>query len=204
MDLIKENMMKAEHIAHEGNEDPGIEPLDPIAALEQEFVLPSASSVADAPGDHRQEAQVLLRQGFQVGEIRLLVPRDATREVLQSPKWSRIPNTPPWLKGLANIRGGLVPVVDLAEAIGVERDVNAQPYLLVFGSGDDALGLLVDGLPRGRTMRSEERLGTVPPIPDMLRDCVIAAYDQNDVLWFELDAEQFFDELDKKRLAFDS
>src|SRR6202046_83953 len=51
-----------------------------------------------------------------------LVAREETREVLGlPPTLTRVPGAKQWIKGLANVRGQLLPVVDLRPVLGSGR-----------------------------------------------------------------------------------
>lgn len=167
------------------------EAVDPIAALDQQLVLPTASTVAEAAGT--KEDTLILRQSFQVGDLNLLCSRDAAREVIKPPTVSRIPYTVPWFVGMANIRGGLTPIVDTALVLGVERSTATVPYVLVFAHGDGSMGLLIDGLSGNQTLQTTARLPDLPPLPELLQDCVIAAYDHAGKVWLEINVQRFFE-----------
>ncbi|MDH5633876.1 MAG: chemotaxis protein CheW [Gammaproteobacteria bacterium] len=167
--------------------------VDPIAALEQQFVLPSES--ASSVAKDRREARAVTRQSFRVGDLHLLVPQDATREVLRLPGCSRIPNTPNWFKGLANVRGGLVPVIDMALALGLDNQIDEVPYLLVFGHGDEAIGMMINGLPRSMVLEPGSRRNDSPPVPDVVKEHITGVYEKADQLWFDLDHDGFLDSL---------
>jgi twitching motility protein PilI len=51
--------------------------------------------------------------GFSIGGVRLVLPVDQVREVLPFPRMCRVPGTKGWVRGLANVRGRLLTVVDL-------------------------------------------------------------------------------------------
>src|SRR5262245_64454713 len=127
--------------------------LSPTEALGGGHALPRAFEAADSG-----EADAAERLAFRIGPVGLLCASDAGREVALPPPVTRLPNLPAWIRGLTNVRGTLIPVVDLAVAFGVERETALQGYLLVMGAGDDALGLLVDGLPTITRFRAEERM----------------------------------------------
>ena len=67
----------------------------------------------------------------------------SVREVVRAPAVARVPSAPPGVRGLAALRGRLIPVVDLAR-----RDGAAGPdvggFLVVIAIGERALGLVVD------------------------------------------------------------
>jgi len=51
--------------------------------------------------------------GFQIGGLRLVSPMGEISEILKVPKLSALPGVKPWLLGIANVRGRLIPVIDL-------------------------------------------------------------------------------------------
>ncbi len=169
--------------------------LSPIAALDEESL---ALSAADGAGTATQLQGPSEWLSVRVGSIGLLLPAAAGRELLDPPPAARLPHTPPWFAGLANVRGALVPVVDTARALEVEHNADARRYLLVFDHGDDALGLIVDGLPRRQGFEASERLNGLPPHPPLLDGHLAAAYGRDGGLWFELDLEGFFHALGER------
>jgi len=167
--------------------------VDPIAALDQEFVLPSASSSTET--DHAQQDTTVKRQSFRVGDLNLLCSQNTGREVVEPPAVSRIPYAATWLTGMANVRGALVPVVDLAAVFAIERSKSTKPYLLIFGQGDGVMGLLIDGLPLPRSFEAAERTNGLPPHPDILKGHVRGAYESEGKVWLDLDVDGFFEVL---------
>ena len=47
------------------------------------------------------------------GDMKLLVSRDEIKEIMVLPPATRVPGAQPWIRGLANVRGQLLPLVDL-------------------------------------------------------------------------------------------
>lgn len=71
----------------------------------------------------------------------------AVREILDLQPMSQLPNAPPELLGLIDLRGQSIPVVDLALRLGVPRSMDEAGgrILVVEGNaGEPPLGLLVD------------------------------------------------------------
>jgi purine-binding chemotaxis protein CheW len=48
------------------------------------------------------------------------------REIVDAPELSRLPNAPAWIPGVMNLRGRVVPVVDLKRKFGLSSDVAAK------------------------------------------------------------------------------
>ncbi len=83
--------------------------------------------------------------GFRLRDRWCVAPRDDVREVIITPRLSRVPGTKPWLQGIANVRGSLLPVTDLGELVGEPRITSDRANrVLVFNSDRVPAGFLVD------------------------------------------------------------
>lgn len=151
-----------------------------------------AAVAPTASGDEPSIASAVQCMSCGVGELGLLFPFHAGREVIAVPPVSRVPNTVGWMRGLANVRGALVAVIDTAAAFGVRR-AGGSPYLLIFGHGENAIGLLIDGLPRLIDLEPTQRLDDLPAVPALLQGCVTAAYVQAGRTWLEVDLAALFE-----------
>lgn len=86
----------------------------------------------DAPGLWRGVA-------YRIGTRRLASGFDEVLEILPMPVVTHIPGSMPWMLGVANIRGTLLPVVDLKQFLEGERTVlqEKQRVLVVHQPGGD-------------------------------------------------------------------
>ncbi|OGI47897.1 MAG: hypothetical protein A2151_03310 [Candidatus Muproteobacteria bacterium RBG_16_65_34] len=171
--------------------------LAPTAALSGE---PLAGSVQDPQSRAENSESALERYGLRVGDLHFLAGRHAARETLDPPPVYPLPHTPAWLKGLANVRGNIVPVIDLAVAAGTNHVSALKPYLVVFGQTEESMALLVDGLPKVLTLEAAERLASPPAVASELQEFVTAAYDHEGLVWLELDFARLFEAF-SRRLA---
>jgi twitching motility protein PilI len=74
-----------------------------------------------------------------------VAPRDEIREILPAPVTTRIPSARPWLMGVANHRGNLLAVTDLAVLFGFPAvPSNREQRVLVLNSVKIPAGFLVD------------------------------------------------------------
>ena len=82
---------------------------------------------------------------FKVAGIRVLAPMDEVSEILNLPRvLTRVPGARSWVKGIANIRGNLLPIIDLQAFLGDKPIVtNRRSRVLVINRGDVTTGLLV-------------------------------------------------------------
>ncbi|QXI28191.1 chemotaxis protein CheW [Pseudomonas vanderleydeniana] len=103
--------------------------------------------------------------GFRLGEQWYVAPMGEVAEVLHEPRYTLLPGVKPWVKGVANLRGRLLPLMDLCGFFGHELSVvRKQRRVLVLEYKDVFAGLLVDEVagmqhfPQGsRQMHSVER-----------------------------------------------
>jgi twitching motility protein PilI len=83
---------------------------------------------------------------FRMGGETFLVAREETREVLGLPAAiTRIPGAKSWVKGLANVRGQLLPLLDLRQFLGSGATASGRnTRVIVVNHRDVPAGLMVD------------------------------------------------------------
>jgi purine-binding chemotaxis protein CheW len=163
--------------------------MSPTVALTRGFVkaaAPSRGAQAAAGG------ALQMRQGFRVGALTLMVRYEDGSELTEMPPLHRLPNTPAWLLGVANLHGLLVPVFDLGVWAGVTRPVDTRRMLLVLSHGPDAAGVVIDGLPQ-RLRFNENQQADAATAPARLAPHVRGAALIDGVLWFDIDRAALLD-----------
>ena len=74
-----------------------------------------------------------------------VAPLGEVSEVIYPPKYTSVPNTQNWVVGLANIRGRLLSVSDLAHYISGKKSQNLQTQkVMCISHNDHYVGLVVD------------------------------------------------------------
>ena len=82
---------------------------------------------------------------FRVVNTRLVIPLGEVLEILEFPELTRVPMTRPWVRGMANIRGSLLPVIDLNGYLsGAATKITNRTRVLVIDHNDVFTGLVVD------------------------------------------------------------
>lgn len=84
--------------------------------------------------------------GFRINIGEYAIPITRVREIINLPDITRIPQSPGYLKGITNLRGSVIPVVDLKELIHVQAAENGGTKVIVIASGRITFGLLVDAI----------------------------------------------------------
>lgn len=84
--------------------------------------------------------------GFRLGSEQFVTGRGDIREVLPVPdQLTRVPGGKSWLRGIANVRGQLLTVVDLRAFLGAGGSMpDRRGRILVVASRDVPTGLIVD------------------------------------------------------------
>lgn len=100
--------------------------------------------------------------GFRVGDRMLVSGIDEINELLAVPVLTPVPGTQPWLLGVANLRGNLVPVIDFGRFLFGERTQHTdRSRLLVVRQGSGSVALLVDEVFGQRTVDPAQRSAAV-------------------------------------------
>jgi twitching motility protein PilI len=95
--------------------------------------------------------------GFSINEIPLIAKMDDVSEILPPPEMIRVPGVIHWVKGLANIRGNLMPILDMKEFLyGQPTALNKQTRILIVNKLGVIAGLLVDEVYGLRRFKPEE------------------------------------------------
>jgi twitching motility protein PilI len=106
---------------------------------------------------------------FRLGGDAFLVAREETKEVLSVPPvLARVPGARSWIRGLANVRGQLLPVIDLRQYLGAGVTNNGRNVRIVVANHREIpAGLMVDEVLGFRRFADSE-FGPEPP-PTLLR-----------------------------------
>ena len=137
----------------------------------------------DAPGLWRGVA-------YRVGNHRLASGFDEVVEILPMPAVTPVPGAQPWMLGVANVRGTLLPVVDLKQFLEGERTVlhESQRVLVVRQPGGD-VAVTIDELYGQRSFIDEQGIDAASVSEGRYAHFIERAYHMNDRDWgvFSLD-----------------
>jgi twitching motility protein PilI len=122
--------------------------------------------------------------GFRVGELLMVSSLGEIGEILIFPPLTKLPNAKRWVRGVANNRGSLLPVIDLRGFIeGVQTEIDRRTRVLLVEHDNVSVGLLVDEAMGLRHFFEEERVGGLSSLPEAYREYVIGGYKQGNTQW---------------------
>ncbi len=83
--------------------------------------------------------------GFRIGKHRFVAPMEHVREIMKYPPVSQVPGSKEWVRGIANIRGNLLPIFDLQGFLSsVITPVRRETRILAIARDKLNAGLIVD------------------------------------------------------------
>jgi len=101
-----------------------------------------------------KELQVV---GFRIGRETFGLPISIVREIVRVPEITSVPNAPDYIEGVINLRGRIIPVVDLRKRFGdksFERDKKNR--IVVVELQSRAIGLIVNSASEVLRIRPSE------------------------------------------------
>jgi twitching motility protein PilI len=116
-------------------------------------------------GGESKEGREWVGIAIRLGTESFLLAREETREVLGFPSLlARVPGAKTWIRGLANVHGQLLPVVDLRSFLGGGTTSSGRASrVLVANHREVPAGLMVDEVLGFRRFTDSEFSGDVPP-----------------------------------------
>jgi twitching motility protein PilI len=151
--------------------------------------LADAGVLGSASRNEDDEIHPRRRYGVVIGGQRLLLDGSGAVRVLEPGPLSRLPNTHDWFLGLANVRGNLVPVYDLARWQALPA-ANPGRMLLVVGTDDLAAATLIDDSPRSLSVPATAC--ALPALSAGFAAHAEEAFTLDDGIWTELDWDALF------------
>ncbi|HLG73558.1 MAG TPA: chemotaxis protein CheW [Chloroflexota bacterium] len=146
--------------------------------------------MVDDPTPAGQEEQLVV---FRLGEDYFAMLISSVNEIIRLQKITPVPKAPPFVEGVTNLRGRVIPVIDLRKRFGVEPKPDGQmARIIVVEQGERLLGMMVDAVDEVLTVPSN----TIEPVDEMvvsvdsqflsgivrLEDRLIIMLDQDQVL----------------------
>ena len=101
--------------------------------------------------------------GFVIGEEEYAIPILSIQEIIKPFTWTRVPQVPSYVLGVFNLRGAVIPLIDLRAKFGLQtKNQSEETRFIVMRQGDDVAGFVIDRL----TMAIRLKKGDIGPAPD--------------------------------------
>lgn len=155
-------------------------PFELLVELEKRSRAIAAGSVAESSG-----ASEWVGVAFRMGGETFLAAREETREVLGYPAAiTRIPGAKSWVKGLANVRGQLLPMLDLRQFLGSGSTASGRnTRIIVVNHREIPAGLMVDEVLGFRRFAEVEFNAEPPPTVIRCDSYLAGAFRRGGEVW---------------------
>ncbi len=131
--------------------------------------------------------------GFRIGEEQFVAGRDRVREVLMLPDgMTRVPGARRWMLGIANLRGHLLPLIDVKLQLGSGRTtLRRNTRVISVNHREIPAGLVVDEVLGFRRFGDHEFTDTWPETVVRCDRFLTGAYQRGEDTWPVLDLFDF-------------
>jgi twitching motility protein PilI len=131
--------------------------------------------------------------GFRIGDEQFVASREQVREVLMLPdSMTRVPGARRWLLGIANLRGHLLPLVDLKLLLGSGRTaLRRTTRVISVNHREIPAGLVVDEVQGFRRFTKHEFSETHPETAVRCERYLAGEYRRGDESWPIFDLFEF-------------
>ncbi|PFG10873.1 MULTISPECIES: chemotaxis protein CheW [unclassified Marinobacter] len=123
--------------------------------------------------------------GFMLAGEHYVAPMGEVTEILHVPRFTQIPGVRPFLMGAANVRGRLLPLIDLDAFFELPRSATSprQRRVLVVEKDDLFSGLVVDSVLGMQYFGAENFTPDTSGVPDRVQPFVAGGYTRNGETW---------------------
>lgn len=133
--------------------------------------------------------------GFRIGDEQFVATREQVREVLMLPEsMTRVPGAKRWMLGIANLRGHLLPLVDVKLMLGSGRTtLRRNTRVISVNHREIPAGLVVDEVLGFRRFMDQEFTDTWPETAVRCDRFLTGAYKRSDDIWPVMDLSEFIE-----------
>ena len=123
------------------------------------------------------------------------------QEIISVLPVTRVPRTPPFIRGVINLRGKVIPIVDLREKLGLPAATEPAQVMIVVQVRGIPFGIVVDSVSEVASIPASE-IGAAPDFGDpFCSDFLLGLGRSGDRLRLLLDIERVLSHADVSQLA---
>lgn len=137
--------------------------LDAVAATDRLLESRLATEAAATTGDAAPHQRFVL---LRLASTHYAVAEAYVTELERVPQITLVPHVPHWMRGVTNMRGDILSVIDMRTLLGLDASAPATARMLVVRLLDEpfAAGLLVDGVDRIVAVPSDHITAPASPL----------------------------------------
>ncbi len=156
--------------------------LDPVAILKEiEDRCRGVGAVGSVSAGHGAEWSGIT---YRIGDNHLVSQLGEVVEILEYPELSNVPLSKTWVRGIANIRGNLLPVVDMHAFLnGAAATITPRTRVLVVDHEGLYTGLVVDEVLGLKHFTDDEYTGDLPDLDEGFEPYIENGFVRDERVW---------------------
>lgn len=113
-----------------------------------------------------QNDDIIQLVGFIVGDEEFAVPILTIQEIIKPLEYTRVPSTPGYVLGVFNLRGNVIPLINLRLKFGMpSHKENEDTRYIVIKHNEQTAGFVIDRLTEALRLRES----SIDPAPDTIK-----------------------------------
>ncbi len=122
--------------------------------------------------------------GFRIGDSKLIAAMSDVKEILDLPEFTMVPGVKSWIVGVANVRGSLLPIMDMkGYLLGDDIKQRQKGRVIVIDYKGFNTGLIVEEIYGMRHFRESDEITEIPEVHESISPYIERAFKQDDEYW---------------------
>ncbi len=122
--------------------------------------------------------------GFRIGDDKLIADMAEVQEILDLPEYTYVPGVKSWMVGVANVRGSLLPLMDLKGfVLGEDIKQRNKGRVIVIDYMGFNTGLIVEEVYGMKHFMAKEKSSEIPGINENISQYVDTAFKRDGENW---------------------
>ena len=122
--------------------------------------------------------------GFRIGDSKLIAAMSDVKEILDLPEFTTVPGVKSWIVGVANVRGSLLPIMDMkGYLLGEDIKQRHKGRVIVIDYKGFNTGLVVEEIYGMRHFRESDEISDIPEVHESILPYIERAFKQDDEYW---------------------
>uniref|UniRef100_UPI004057863E chemotaxis protein CheW n=1 Tax=Candidatus Electronema sp. TaxID=2698783 RepID=UPI004057863E len=128
--------------------------------------MPETFAAEKRAADREEKEQLMQLVGFTIGKEQFGVNILMVQEIIRSAPITSVPNSPDFIEGVINLRGNIIPVIELRKRLSLYRKESAakDAWILILDIGGRVTGFIVDSVTKVLKIMES----TIEPPPDVV------------------------------------